>query len=163
MGRVVCRDLPPGLLLRQGRLVTRGPGLDLAQVDSTWDRPGPGRLDLDSTWPRSTRRGIDLAQVDSTWDRRGRRPGPALLVHELNRTHAVDEESFRLSPVSYGCQKACVELMVCDYTRKGRACRASASSKLCDCRSGASSKLCVGREVGHVVRRRSCAIDCTRK
>ena len=55
--------------------------------------------------------------------------------NERNRTQAVDEESFRLSPVSYGCQKACVELMVCDYTRKGWAVvsRSSASSKLCDC------------------------------
>jgi len=36
-----------------------------------------------------------------------------------NRANPVNEESFRLSPVSYGCQKACVELLVCDYTRKG--------------------------------------------
>jgi nucleoside-diphosphate-sugar epimerase len=39
--------------------------------------------------------------------------------NEYNRTHPVSEESFRLSPVSYGCQKACCELLVCDYTRKG--------------------------------------------
>lgn len=39
--------------------------------------------------------------------------------NEYNRTHPVTEESFRLSPVSYGCQKACCELLVCDYTRKG--------------------------------------------
>lgn len=39
--------------------------------------------------------------------------------NEFNRTHPVTEESFRLSPVSYGCQKACCELLVCDYTRKG--------------------------------------------
>jgi nucleoside-diphosphate-sugar epimerase len=39
--------------------------------------------------------------------------------NEYNKTHPVNEESFRLSPVSYGCQKACVELLLCDYTRKG--------------------------------------------
>eukprot|EP00047_Mylnosiga_fluctuans_P002247 m.223775 g.223775 ORF g.223775 m.223775 type:complete len:351 (+) comp10979_c0_seq1:34-1086(+) len=39
--------------------------------------------------------------------------------NEWNQTHPVNEESFRLSPVSYGCQKACCELLVCDYTRKG--------------------------------------------
>ena len=39
--------------------------------------------------------------------------------NEYNRTHPVNEESFRLSPVSYGCQKACCEILVCDYTRKG--------------------------------------------
>jgi nucleoside-diphosphate-sugar epimerase len=39
--------------------------------------------------------------------------------NEFNRTHLCNEESFRLSPVSSGCQKACVEIMVCDYTRKG--------------------------------------------
>jgi nucleoside-diphosphate-sugar epimerase len=39
--------------------------------------------------------------------------------NDYNRTHPVSEESFRLSPVSYGCQKACCELLVCDYTRKG--------------------------------------------
>jgi hypothetical protein len=39
--------------------------------------------------------------------------------NEYNRAHPVTEESFRLSPVSYGCQKACCELLVCDYTRKG--------------------------------------------
>ena len=30
-----------------------------------------------------------------------------------------NEESFRLSPVSYGCQKACIEILLSDYTRKG--------------------------------------------
>ena len=39
--------------------------------------------------------------------------------NEYNRTHPVTEESFRLSPVSYGVQKACNELLLCDYTRKG--------------------------------------------
>jgi len=39
--------------------------------------------------------------------------------NEYNKTHPVSEESFRLSPVSYGVQKACNELLVCDYTRKG--------------------------------------------
>lgn len=39
--------------------------------------------------------------------------------NEANRAAPVTEESFRLSPVSYGCQKACVELMICDYSRKG--------------------------------------------
>jgi len=39
--------------------------------------------------------------------------------NEYNKTHPVTEESFRLSPVSYGIQKACSELLVCDYTRKG--------------------------------------------
>jgi len=38
---------------------------------------------------------------------------------DYNKTHQVTEESFRLSPVSYGVQKACNELLVCDYTRKG--------------------------------------------
>ena len=36
-----------------------------------------------------------------------------------NREAPVNEESFRLSPVSYGVQKACVELLLCDYSRKG--------------------------------------------
>ncbi|EDQ85749.1 uncharacterized protein MONBRDRAFT_34110 [Monosiga brevicollis MX1] len=39
--------------------------------------------------------------------------------NDYNKSHPVHEESFRLSPVSYGCQKACVELLLCDYTRKG--------------------------------------------
>jgi len=39
--------------------------------------------------------------------------------NEYNKTHPVTEESFRLSPVSYGVQKACNELLVSDYTRKG--------------------------------------------
>lgn len=39
--------------------------------------------------------------------------------NDYNRTHAVTEESFRLSPVSYGCQKACNEILISDYTRKG--------------------------------------------
>jgi nucleoside-diphosphate-sugar epimerase len=39
--------------------------------------------------------------------------------NEYNQTHPVTEESFRLSPVSYGCQKACNELLISDYTRKG--------------------------------------------
>lgn len=39
--------------------------------------------------------------------------------NEYNQTHPVTEESFRLSPVSYGCQKACCELLICDYSRKG--------------------------------------------
>eukprot|EP00037_Helgoeca_nana_P002097 m.31780 g.31780 ORF g.31780 m.31780 type:complete len:346 (-) comp12360_c0_seq1:179-1216(-) len=39
--------------------------------------------------------------------------------NEQNRTHPVTEESFRLSPVSYGVQKACNELLISDYTRKG--------------------------------------------
>eukprot|EP01065_Artemidia_motanka_P011639 TRINITY_DN1630_c0_g1_i1.p1 TRINITY_DN1630_c0_g1~~TRINITY_DN1630_c0_g1_i1.p1 ORF type:complete len:352 (+),score=139.08 TRINITY_DN1630_c0_g1_i1:66-1121(+) len=39
--------------------------------------------------------------------------------NERNKTVPVTEESFRLSPVSYGVQKACVELLLCDYTRKG--------------------------------------------
>ena len=39
--------------------------------------------------------------------------------NEQNKTNPVNEESFRLSPVSYGCQKACVELLLCDYSRKG--------------------------------------------
>jgi len=38
---------------------------------------------------------------------------------EKNKVSPVNEESFRLSPVSYGVQKACVELLVSDYTRKG--------------------------------------------
>ncbi len=39
--------------------------------------------------------------------------------NETNRAEPVTEESFRLSPVSYGVQKACVELLLCDYSRKG--------------------------------------------
>lgn len=39
--------------------------------------------------------------------------------NNFNKANPVNEESFRLSPVSYGCQKACMELLVCDYTRKG--------------------------------------------
>jgi len=38
---------------------------------------------------------------------------------EQNKTHPCNEESFRLSPVSYGCQKACNEILISDYTRKG--------------------------------------------
>jgi len=49
---------------------------------------------------------------------------------EVNRANPVTEESFRLSPVSYGVQKACNELLLSDYTRKGfvdaRVCRLSA-------------------------------------
>jgi nucleoside-diphosphate-sugar epimerase len=36
-----------------------------------------------------------------------------------NKENPTNEESFRLSPVSYGIQKACVELLLCDYSRKG--------------------------------------------
>lgn len=39
--------------------------------------------------------------------------------NSTNRSAPVTEESFRLSPVSYGVQKACVELLLCDYSRKG--------------------------------------------
>jgi len=39
--------------------------------------------------------------------------------NKTNRLNPTDEESFRLSPVSYGCQKACMEIMVSDYSRKG--------------------------------------------
>jgi len=39
--------------------------------------------------------------------------------NEYNKKHPVTEEAFRLSPVSYGIQKACNELLICDYTRKG--------------------------------------------
>lgn len=39
--------------------------------------------------------------------------------NEANKAAPVTEESFRLSPVSYGVQKACVELLLCDYSRKG--------------------------------------------
>jgi len=39
--------------------------------------------------------------------------------NEFNRTNPVTEESFRLSPVSYGVQKAAMELFICDYSRKG--------------------------------------------
>ncbi len=38
--------------------------------------------------------------------------------NETNRAAPTTEESFRLSPVSYGVQKACVELLLCDYSRK---------------------------------------------
>ena len=38
--------------------------------------------------------------------------------NSANKESPCNEESFRLSPVSYGCQKACMELMVCDYSRK---------------------------------------------
>jgi len=38
---------------------------------------------------------------------------------DYNKTHPCTEESFRLSPVSYGCQKACNEILISDYTRKG--------------------------------------------
>jgi nucleoside-diphosphate-sugar epimerase len=41
------------------------------------------------------------------------------MFNEYNQTHTVTEESFRLSPVSYGVQKACNELLISDYTRKG--------------------------------------------
>lgn len=39
--------------------------------------------------------------------------------NEANKRAPTTEESFRLSPVSYGVQKACVELLLCDYSRKG--------------------------------------------
>ena len=39
--------------------------------------------------------------------------------NDANKAAPVSEESFRLSPVSYGVQKACVELLLCDYSRKG--------------------------------------------
>jgi len=39
--------------------------------------------------------------------------------NDANKATPVSEESFRLSPVSYGVQKACVELLLCDYSRKG--------------------------------------------
>jgi len=39
--------------------------------------------------------------------------------NEYNQNNPVSEESFRLSPVSYGVQKACVELLLCDFSRKG--------------------------------------------
>ena len=42
-----------------------------------------------------------------------------LCFNDTNRAIPTNEESFRLSPVSYGCQKACVEILVSDYTRKG--------------------------------------------
>merc|ERR1712070_971286 len=45
--------------------------------------------------------------------------GYVTCFNKFNKTNPCTEESFRLSPVSYGCQKACVELLVCDYTRKG--------------------------------------------
>jgi len=41
------------------------------------------------------------------------------MFNDFNRANAVTEESFRLSPVSYGVQKACNELLISDYTRKG--------------------------------------------
>jgi len=41
------------------------------------------------------------------------------MFNDHNKTNPCNEESFRLSPVSYGCQKACMELMVSDYSRKG--------------------------------------------
>jgi len=50
--------------------------------------------------------------------------------NDANKASPVTEESFRLSPCSYGCQKACNELLLSDYTRKGfvdaRVCRLSA-------------------------------------
>merc|ERR1719305_1221323 len=39
--------------------------------------------------------------------------------NDANKKTPVSEECFRLSPVSYGVQKACVELLLCDYSRKG--------------------------------------------
>ncbi|CAH1773730.1 unnamed protein product [Owenia fusiformis] len=39
--------------------------------------------------------------------------------NDYNKNNPVNEESFRLSPVSYGIQKSCIELLMCDYTRKG--------------------------------------------
>ncbi|GAB5360818.1 hypothetical protein AAMO2058_000659900 [Amorphochlora amoebiformis] len=39
--------------------------------------------------------------------------------NETNIKNPCNEESFRLSSVSYGVQKACVELLVSDYSRKG--------------------------------------------
>eukprot|EP00049_Salpingoeca_infusionum_P018338 m.356781 g.356781 ORF g.356781 m.356781 type:complete len:355 (+) comp17624_c0_seq1:74-1138(+) len=39
--------------------------------------------------------------------------------NDFNKKNPCTEESFRLSPVSYGCQKACNELLICDYSRKG--------------------------------------------
>lgn len=39
--------------------------------------------------------------------------------NDYNKANPCTEESFRLSPVSYGIQKACVELLLCDYSRKG--------------------------------------------
>lgn len=39
--------------------------------------------------------------------------------NDFNKKNPCNEDSFRLSPVSYGCQKACIEILVCDYTRKG--------------------------------------------
>jgi len=38
---------------------------------------------------------------------------------DQNKKQPCNEESFRLSPVSYGCQKACNEILISDYTRKG--------------------------------------------
>ena len=42
-----------------------------------------------------------------------------LCFNDTNRKIPTNEESFRLSPVSYGCQKACMEILISDYTRKG--------------------------------------------
>lgn len=39
--------------------------------------------------------------------------------NEANRAMPFSEEGFRLSPTSYGVQKACVELLVCDFARRG--------------------------------------------
>lgn len=39
--------------------------------------------------------------------------------NDTNRTKPFSEEGFRLSPTSYGIQKACVELLVCDFARRG--------------------------------------------
>mmetsp|Transcript_22421 Transcript_22421/g.33431 ORF Transcript_22421/g.33431 Transcript_22421/m.33431 type:complete len:319 (+) Transcript_22421:67-1023(+) len=40
-------------------------------------------------------------------------------LNDYNRDNPCNEESFRLSAVSYGVQKACVELLASDYSRKG--------------------------------------------
>ncbi|PAA63230.1 hypothetical protein BOX15_Mlig002898g1 [Macrostomum lignano] len=39
--------------------------------------------------------------------------------NDTNRRVPINEEAFRLSPTSYGVHKACVELLVCDYSRHG--------------------------------------------
>jgi len=39
--------------------------------------------------------------------------------NEANKATPVSEEAYCLSPVSYGIQKACVEMLLCDYSRKG--------------------------------------------
>lgn len=39
--------------------------------------------------------------------------------NDFNKKNPVSEESYCLSPVSYGVQKACVEMLLCDYSRKG--------------------------------------------